>query len=83
MNTAQKNTVDTVTQIIEKINGKQTVDTGDLRNGHIYLTIFNKTSGDWIRTTTYADCEINTKGNIIKGFANQYTPKEKVVYPYM
>jgi hypothetical protein len=84
MNTAQKNTVDVLTQLIEKLNGEQTIDTGYLRNGHIYLTIFNKVDNcNSIRTITFADVEINTKGNITKGFFNQYQPKEETVYPYM
>jgi hypothetical protein len=84
MTNAQKNTVDTLTKLVEKLNGKQTINTGDLRKGHIYLTIYNKIDKcDWIRTTTYADVEINTKGNVTKGFFNQYQPKEEVIYPYM
>lgn len=84
MTTQQKNTVDRFTKVIERLNGKQTVSVGDIRKGHIYLNICNvRDKVDFIRTTTYCDVQINTKGNVTKGFMNEYNPREEVIYPYI
>ena len=80
----QKNTIGQLQGRIERLNGKQTVSVYNVRKGHVLLTIFNKKDNCYvIRTETYADVQINTKGNIVKGFVNEYSPKEEVVYPYM
>jgi|TARA_R110001632_G_scaffold40856_1_gene102521 hypothetical protein len=80
----QKNTIGQLQGVIERLNGKQTVSVHNIRKGHILLFIGNtKDSVDWIRTKTYADVQINTKGNIVKGYFNKLSPKETVVYPYM
>jgi hypothetical protein len=84
MTDLQKNTIDRITKQVERLNGKQTVCVGNLRKGHVYLNIFNERDlTDFITTETYVDVDINTKGNIVKGFANQYEPKIETIYPYM
>lgn len=84
MTTQQKNTIGNLIGVVERWNGKQTVDTGYIRKGHVYLTIFNvRDLTDVITTTTYVDVEINTKGRVVKGFVKELTPKEEKVYPYM
>ena len=84
MTDLQKNTIDRITKQVERLNGKQTVSTFNIRKGHINLCIFNvRDLTDVVTTTTYADVDINTKGNAVKGFLNQYEPKVENVYPYM
>ena len=84
MTTQQKNTIERIVYQIEKVNGKQTVSVLDIRKGHILLNVFNvRDKVDFIRTTTYCDVEINTRGKISKGFADALRPKETVFYPYM
>ena len=80
----QKNTIKRIVSTIEKANGKQTVSVLDIRKGHVILNVFNvRDKVDVIRTTTFCDVEINTKGNITKGFYNYLTPKVETKYPYM
>ena len=80
----QKNTISQMQAVVERLNGKQTVSVYNIRKGHVLLTIFNKRDNCYaITTKTYVDVEINTKGNIVKGFQNKYSPKVEVVYPYM
>jgi len=84
MTTSQKNTIDIIVARIERLNGKQTVSIHNIRKGHISLSVFNVVDKvDFIRTTTFCDIDINTKGNIVDGFANEYTPKTETKYPYM
>ena len=84
MTTQQKNTIERMVSQIEKANGKQTVSVIDIRKGHIILNVFNvRDKVDFIRTTTYCDVEINTKGKITKGFSDVLRPQETVVYPYI
>ena len=84
MTNSQKNTIDRITNQVERLNGKQTVSVLNIRKGHVSLTIFNvRDLTDVVTTTTFVDVDINTKGNIVKGFANQYQPKVETVYPYM
>jgi len=83
MTTKQQDTVSRLTKIVERLNGKQTVSVNDIRKGHISLTIFNvRDKVDFIRTTTFVDVDINTNGRVVKGFINEYSPKESTVYPY-
>jgi len=80
----QKNTIGLLKGRIERLNGKQTVSVYNVGKGHVLLTIFNKKDNCYvIRTKVYADVQINTKGNIVKGSWSEYYPKEEVVYPYM
>ncbi len=84
MTDLQKNTIDRITKQVERLNGKQTVSALSIRKGHINLSIFNvRDLTDVITTSTYVDLDINTKGNVVKGFANPYEPKVEKVYPYM
>jgi len=84
MTDLQINTIDRITKRVEKLNGKQTVKVYNIRKGHINLSIFNvRDLTDVITTTTYVDVDINTKGNVVKGFANPYEAKVETVYPYM
>ena len=80
----QKNTIGQLQGLIERLNGKQTVSVNNIRKGHVLLFIGNtRDRVDFIRTQTYADVQINTKGNIVKGYFNKLSPKQTVVYPYM
>jgi hypothetical protein len=84
MTTLQENTIERITKKVQRLNGNQTVSVHNLRKGHVTLNIFNvRDLTDVVTTTTFVDVEINTKGNITKGFANEYTPKVEKVYPYM
>ena len=84
MTTQQQNTIDRMVARIEKANGKQKVLFFDTRNGHVILYVGNvKDGSQYIRETIYCNVEINTKGNITKGFADALRPKEKVKYLYM
>tara|TARA_R110001632_G_scaffold67652_1_gene158878 strand:+ start:68 stop:325 length:258 start_codon:yes stop_codon:yes gene_type:complete len=84
MTASQVNTIERITKKVERLNGNQTVSVHNLRKGHVLLTIFNvRDLTDVITTTTFIDVEINTKGNITKGFANEYEPKVEKIYPYL
>ena len=84
MTTPQKNTIERIIKIVERVNGNQTVSTLEIRKGHINLLVFNVIDKvDFIRITTYCDLDINTKGNITKGFLNELTPKTETKYPYI
>jgi hypothetical protein len=84
MTTKQKDTVSRLTKVVERLNGKQTVSVNELRKGHISLDIFNvRDKVDFIRTTTFVSVDINTNGKVVKGFVNEYSPKEKTVFPYI
>ena len=84
MTTLQENTIERITKKVERLNGNQTVSVHNIRKGYILLNIFNvRDLTDVVTTTTFVDVEINTKGNITKGFANEYTPKVEKVYPYI
>jgi len=84
MTTLQENTIERITKKVQRLNGNQTVSVHKLRKGHITLNIFNvRDLTDVVTTTTFVDVEINTKGNITKGFANEYNPKVEKAYPYM
>lgn len=84
MTTSQGNTIERITKKVERLNGNQTVSVHNLRKGHVLLTIFNvRDLTEVVTTTTFVDVEINTKGNITKGFANEYEPKVEKSYPYM
>ncbi len=84
MTDLQKNTIDRITKQVERLNGKQTVSIFDIKKGHVVLSIFNvRDLTDFVTTTTYVDIDINTKGNIVKGFSNPYEPKVETVFPYM
>jgi hypothetical protein len=83
MITPQTNTVNSIVARIERLNGKQTVSVHNILKGHISLLVFNVVDRvDVVRTSVFCDIEINTKGNIVKGFSNEYTPKTEVKYPY-
>ena len=80
----QKDTISRIVKRIERANGKQTVSVHNILNGHITLFVGNVVDRtDFIRTTTYASCDINTKGNIVKGYADYLRPKIETKYPYM
>lgn len=84
MTSAQKTTIDRFTKICERANGKQTVSVNNIRKGHISLVIFNvRDRVDFIRTTTFCDVDINTKGKVLKGFFDELRPKETTVFPYI
>lgn len=84
MTTQQQNTINIIVARIERLNNKQTISIHNIRKGHIALLVFNVVDRiDVIRTTRYCDVEINTKGNIVKGFINELKPTEEVKYPYM
>jgi hypothetical protein len=84
MTTSQTNTVNQIVARIERLNGKQRVSMHNILKGHISLLVFNvRDNVDFVRTTIYCDIIINTKGNVVKGFANEYTPKTETKYPYM
>tara|TARA_R110001632_G_scaffold27006_5_gene72758 strand:- start:6033 stop:6347 length:315 start_codon:yes stop_codon:yes gene_type:complete len=85
MTQSQKNTIDRLTIIVEKINGKQTVSFHDIRKSHILLSIFNirKTLGGAVVTTTeFVNVDINTKGKVVKGYVKELRPNVTTVYPY-
>ena len=84
MTNLQKNTIDRITKQVERLNGKQNVCVLNIRKNHILLTIDNvRDLTDFVTTTTYVNVDINTKGNIVKGFCNPYEPKVETIYPYM
>jgi hypothetical protein len=84
MTTQQQNTINRIVARIERLNNKQTISVHNIRKGHIALLVFNVIDKiDFVRTTKYCDIEINTKGNVIKGFANEYTPIVETKYPYI
>lgn len=84
MTTSQKNAIERITKRVERLNGNQTVSVHNIRKGHVLLNIFNvRDLTDFVTTTTFVDVEINTKGNITKGFASEYKPKVETIYPYM
>jgi hypothetical protein len=83
MTTQQSNAISRIVARVERLNGKQTVSVHNILKGHIALLVFNVDDKvDVVRTTIYCDIEINTKGNIIKGFSNEYNPKIETKYPY-
>ena len=84
MTNQQQNTIDRMVARIEKVNGKQKVVSFDIRKGHVTLYVGNVINGQqYIRETIYCDVEINTKGNITKGFFDALRPTEKVQYLYI
>ena len=84
MTTLQENTIERITKKVERLNGNQTISVHNIRKGHILLNIFNvRDLTDVVTTKTFVNVEINTKGNITKGFANEYNPKIENVYPYI
>lgn len=86
MTELQKATVEQLKYRVFKLNENQNVSVHNIRRGHICLFIGNTREalgGDVITTTTFVDVEINTKGNITKGYCDFYTPKVKKEYPYM
>ena len=84
MTTEQKNTIDVITNQIERANGKVSVKHYEIRGGRVALSIFTTIDRtDWIRTETYCDVEINAKGMVVKGFWDKLTPKVETIYPYM
>jgi hypothetical protein len=85
MTQSQKNTIDRLTTIVEKINGKQTVSVHDIRKSHILLSIGNirKTlGGDVVTTTEFVNVDINTKGKVVKGYVKELRPNVTTIYPY-
>ena len=85
MTQSQKNTIDRLTIIVEKINGKQTISVQDIRKSNILLRIFNvrKTlGGDVITTTEFVNVDINTKGKVVKGYVKELRPNVTTIYPY-
>jgi hypothetical protein len=84
MTTQQQNTIDRMVARIQKLNGKQKVVFFDILKGHVTLYVGNVINGNqYVRETIYCDVEINTKGNITKGFADELKPKEWVKYLYI
>jgi len=86
MTELQKATVEQLKHRVFKLNKNQNVSVHNIRRGHICLFIGNTREtlgGDVITTNTFVDVEINTKGNITKGYCDFYTPKVKKEYPYM
>ena len=84
MTTQQQNTIDRMVARIEKLNGKQKVVSFDILKGHVILYVGNVINRqNYTRETIYCNVEINTKGNITKGFADALRPTEKVQYLYM
>ena len=84
MTTLQQNTIDRIILRTEKLNGKQKVSVFNIRKGHVILCVGNVKEGQqYNRETIYCNVEINTKGNITKGFFDALRPKEKVEYLYM
>ena len=84
MTTQQQNTIDRMVARIEKLNGKQKVVFFEILKGHVTLYVGNVINGNqYVRETIYCDVEINTKGNITKGFADELRPKEWVKYIYI
>ena len=84
MTTQQQNTIERIVTRIEKLNGKQQVVSFNISKGHITLYVGNVINGNqYVRETIYCDVEINTKGNITKGFADALRPKEWVKYLYI
>ena len=85
MTDLQKNTVEQLKYRVLKLNGNQNVTVHNIRKSHITLFIGNSREtlgGQVITTTTFVDVEINTKGNITKGYCDFYTPQVKKEYPY-
>ena len=73
----QESTIYQIQGLVERLNGKQNLSVVNIRKGHISVFMGNTRDTDFCTTTqTYVDLELNTKGNIVKGFFNQYTPKE-------
>ena len=73
----QESAIDQIQFRVERLNGKQNTSVINIRKGHVSVVIGNTRDTDFCTTTQiYVDLELNTKGNIVKGFFNQYTPKE-------
>lgn len=84
MTREQKDTIERITFKVQKFWGKQNISIHNIKKNHISLCVFNvKDKVDVITTTTFCDVEINTKGNITKGFFDNLRPKESKKYPYM
>ena len=84
MTTQQQNTIDRIILKIEKLNGKQKVNVFNISKGHVTLFVGNvRECFQYNRETIYCNIEINTKGNITKGFYDALRPKEKVQYFHM
>lgn len=84
MTTQQQNTIERLVTRTQKLNGTQKVVSFDIRKGHITLYIGNVIEGNqYTRETVYCDVEINTKGNITKGFFDALRPKEWVKFHYI
>lgn len=84
MTAQQQDTVDRMVARIEKLNGKQKVVFFDILKGHVILYVGNVINRqNYTRETIYCNVEINTKGNITKGFADALRPKEWVKYLYI
>jgi c-di-GMP-binding flagellar brake protein YcgR len=81
MTPLQQSTVNRLTKMVERANGKQNVTVFDISKGHIIISIGNKRETTYATTkTTYVDVEVNTKGNITKGFVDTLRPKVKTTY---
>ncbi len=85
MTDLQKDTVEQLKNRVLRLNRNQNVTVHNIRKSHIALFIGNTREtlgGELITTTTFVDVEVNTKGNITKGYCDFYTPKVKKEYPY-
>ena len=83
MTTQQQNTIERLVTRTEKLNGTQTVVSFDICKGHVTLYIGNVIEGfQHTRETIFCNVEINTKGNITKGFFDALRPKEWVKYHF-
>lgn len=76
MTPAQISTVNSITERVKKLNKNVIVGTSALNSkGHYFLCISNIRNGEVAKTTTiFCDVLLNTKGNIVSGKWNQYTP---------
>ena len=84
MTREQKDTIARIIFKVQKFWGKQTISIHNIRKNHISLWVGNvRDKVDVITTTTFCNVEINTKGNITKGFVDHLRPKENKQYPYM
>lgn len=77
MTSQQKTTIEQITKRIEKLNGSVKVGVSNLsqtKHYFLYITQTHLNYGICEITKIFCDVQINTKGNIVKGNWDMYSP---------